>query len=135
MDLKITKVLPDGTVSLAFDSQPKRVSGIDLLAQQVIVELISDYNLYLNRGAGLQRLVEVASPAETEKTRANIRLAVSSAKSHIIAAQQEDNLVLPAERLQDLRIIRLSTQSGIDWAIDIEIINILNESTSTTLNI
>jgi len=111
------------------------VSGVEALVQQVIVELLSDYNPILGRGAGLESLVSRSSPQDATQTRGNIISAISSARAHILLNQQGGAALTPQERLQDLRPIDVSSRDGLSWNIEIEVINVAGESRSTSVSV
>ena len=111
------------------------MSGVEALVQQVIVELLSDYNPILGRGAGLESLVSRSSPQDVSATRSNIISAISSARAHILLNQQGGASLTPQERLQDLRLIDVSSRDGMSWNIEIEVINVAGESRSTSVSV
>lgn len=136
-DLKITRLPATGSDQVGFGlgSSPAKVSGVESLVQQVIVELLSDYSPILGRGAGLETLVSGSSPQEAQSTRGNIISAIASAKAHILLNQQGGASLTPQERLQDLRPIDVSSRDGLSWNIEIEVINVAGESRSTSVNV
>lgn len=111
------------------------MTGIEALVQQVIVELLSDYDPNLGRGAGLETIVSRSSPQEVSTTRGNILTAIASAKAHILLNQQGGAILAPEERLRDLRPLDVSSRDGMSWNIEIEVINTAGESRSTSVSV
>lgn len=137
-DLKITRLQPSPNsdkVGFGLGSSPSKVSGVEALVQQVIVELLSDYDPNLGRGAGLETIVSRSSPQEDSTTRGNILSAISSAKAHILLNQQGGSTLTPKELLRDLRPIDISSRDGMSWNIEIEVINAAGESRTTSVNV
>lgn len=137
-DLKVTQTQsPQNTGKVAFGlgSSPTKVSGAAALVQQVILELLSDFDPNRGRGSGLQTLVTTAGPQEKERTQQDIVSAISSAKAHILINQQGGSALTPQERLQDLRALEVSSPDGVYWNIEIEVINAAGESRTTSVNV
>lgn len=137
-DLKITQTQPSPNsdkVGFGLGSSPAKVSGVEALVQQVIVELLSDYDPNLGRGAGLETIISRSSPQEAQATRGNIISAISSAKAHILLNQQGGASLTPQERLQDLRPTEVSSGDGMSWNIAIEVINVAGESRSASVSV
>lgn len=137
-DLKVTQTQrPQNTGKVAFGlgSSPTKVSGAAALVQQVITELLSDFNPNLGRGAGLESLTSQSNPAEAGSTRNDIVSAIASAKAHILINQQGGSLLTPQERLQDLRPLDVSSLDGRSWDIEIEVINAAGESSRASVSV
>lgn len=109
------------------------VSGIEALVQQVITELLSDFDVNLGRGAGLESIISAAAPADKGATKGQIITAISSARAHILANQQAGFELLPSERLKTLSVLKVDSLDGFSWDIEIQVVNFENEAVTTSL--
>jgi len=129
MDLKVL-ISSNGTLTPSFSKEQTLVTGTQALVQEVVIELLSDYNELLNRGSGLQTVIDEGAPGETARTRSDINKAISLAKAHILSNQQSANDLSPDQVLIDLKPLSIKSESGIDWLIDIEIVTAVETVTT-----
>ena len=133
MDLKIVSVDSEGGMSFNLKEQ-RLTSGIQQLLQEVTVELLSNFNEVTGRGSNLPAILDAAAPGEPQATASEITSAVQTAQAHIIANQNESDLTSD-ERLSRLDVLRAHSDSGIEWAIDIQVVNEAGEAAQTTLTL
>ena len=134
MDLRILTTT-DPEVGFTLQNQQTLVSGKEGLFQEVVIELLSDPNPLLARGAGLKTIIEQSSPADKAATKGMIATAVISAKTHILANHQEATQLTAEERLADLRLLSATSQNGVEWAIELEIVTADGEATQTQITL
>ena len=133
MDLKIVSVDSDGT--MAFNLKEQRLTnGIQQLLQEVSVELLSNYSEATGRGSSLPELLNEVVPGEVEVTSSAIANAIQTAIAHIVENQADTNLAA-SERLQRLVLLRAHSDSGIEWAIDVEVTSEAGETAQTTVTL
>ena len=133
MDLKIVSVDDEGTMSFTVKDQ-RLTSGTQQLLQEVSVELLSNYNTVTGRGANLPALLDAALPGEVSATQGAIANAVQTAQAHIVSNQQSADLA-PDERLTQLTLLRAHSDSGIEWAIDVEVATAAGTAAQTSITI
>ena len=133
MDLKIVSVDSEGGMSFNLKEQ-RLTSGIQQLLQEVSVELLSNYNEVTGRGSSLPELLDAAAPGDVEATAAAISNAVGTAQAHIVENQSGTDLDA-SERLQSLVLVGAHSDSGIEWAIDVEVTSESGETTQTTVTL
>ena len=133
MDLKIVSVDTDGAMSFTLKDQ-RLTSGTQQLLQEVSVELLSNYNTVTGRGCNLPELLDAALPGEISATQGAIANAVQTAQAHIVSNQQSADLA-PDERLAKLTLLRAHSDSGIEWAIDVEITTSAGTTAQTSITL
>ena len=132
MDLGLLTFNDDGSISFALGDTPRRVTGLESLIQQVLIELLSDP--FRGRGSGLAYIVNNAMPGQDSLTKTQIIESVRMAETHIQAFQRNRN-ILPDELLQSLKATRVETSDGLEWAIDLSITNVSGDTTVQSLSV
>ena len=133
MDLKIVSVDTDGAMSFTLKDQ-RLTSGIQQLLQEVSVELLSNYNEVTGRGCSLPELLDAAAPGDEQITSSAIANAVQTAQAHIVENQSATDLTA-SERLQRLELMRAHSDSGIEWAIDVQVTSESGETAQTSITL
>lgn len=133
MDLKIVSVDTDGAMSFTLKDQ-RLTSGIQQLLQEVSVELLSNYNEVTGRGCSLPELLDAAAPGDEQATSSAIANAVQTAQAHIVENQSATDLTA-SERLQRLELMRAHSDSGIEWAIDVQVTSESGETAQTSITL
>ena len=133
MDLKIVSVDTDGAMSFTLKDQ-RLTSGIQQLLQEVSVELLSNYNEVTGRGCSLPELLDAAAPGDEQTTSSAIANAVQTAQAHIVENQSATDLTA-SERLQRLELMRAHSDSGIEWAIDVQVTSESGETAQTSITL
>ncbi len=96
-----------------------KASGSAALLQRVIVELLSDYNAYLGRGCRLKQITETAFLGEEERTKADIKSAIATAKANLLAAQDSSVNLRTSEMLTDLKARSIKLDDDNHWNIEL----------------
>jgi len=100
MDLKIASEAADGTLRPILESA--FVDGESALLQQLWIELVSDFNDLLSRGAGLRRIIDEADPTNQRALLTSITRCFNIAKTHILEQQRTVGTIPDSGRLRDL---------------------------------
>lgn len=131
MDLLLHRSAADGRLSFAVRAE--RVSGLSQLVQEVVIELLSEYDEALGRGAGLARgLADVSDDDQAGAERA-VEEALRAARTHILARQQENPSLRPDERLRSLDLLAVTASGARTWRIELSLVNLRGDSTAVAL--
>jgi hypothetical protein len=131
-DLRVVRAPEaDGPIDLSLGADPGYASGREYLAQQVVLELLSD-PLLSGRGSGYLTVLKqgAASPEAVVVGRA--REALSLAKANITAYQSEETDLSSDERLASLRLVRL-VRIRDRWRSVVEIVSESGQAESVTV--
>lgn len=134
MDLKILNTRSE-ELGFNFTVEQQMTSGIQALIQEVVIELLSDFNSVYARGAGLTQVVAASDPGNESSTRSSIALSVQNAKTHILANQRDAGDLLAAERLVDLILLSATTEGGVEWIIDLQLVSAAGETIETSITV
>lgn len=128
MDLSVLTTGSDGYLQIKSGDNPQITSGLNALVQQVIIELLSDFDARTGRGSGLATDLGQASMSDYEALSAVVSIALANAQAHIMTNQQYANTVDPNEQLASLEFESASMSSG-QFKISIRVTNVTNQTT------
>lgn len=126
MDYAISALQADGTVLLETGVTSSRISGLQELIQQVIVELLSEYDEITGRGTDMVLQITDASFADESDIRSIVSQAVNLAQSHILNLQQAMPIT-DQERLASIEFIDATIGDGI-YSLSIRVTNVAGQS-------
>lgn len=121
MDLLLHRVDAAGALSYQIQPNAKRVSGISQLIQEVVVELLSDFDPITNRGSDLQRGLAGIHTGADGSARSIAATSVSVVLGVIIGRQQRNTTLTGQERLQDLTLLSISAAATGTWDIELQL--------------
>lgn len=126
MDYAISALQTDGTVLLETGVTSSKISGLQELIQQVIIELLSEYDEITGRGTDMVLQITDASFADEGDIRSIVSQAVNLAQSHILNLQQAMPIT-DQERLASIEFIDATIGEGI-YSLSIRVTNVAGQS-------
>ena len=132
MDFAIIQVTDDNKIRLSSGETTSRITGMQALIQQVLIELLSDPIPDRSRGAGLILAVNTIAPTESANINSVFPQIISVTQAHIIANQQLAPNLTAEERLVRLEYIS-GTYDRIEWTLDFRIINVAGDTVEVNL--
>lgn len=112
MDYKILSVDGSGSVSLASGNNPERVTGIQALVQEVLVELLSDFDSRTSRGSDLIKNANDVAVQDPRQFRSIAAKALNTAQAHVIYNQSHSSWLSTSERLIRLELLDATMNAG-----------------------
>lgn len=131
MDLLLHQTERDG--KLSFSVRSERVAGLSQLVQEVVIELLSDYDQTLDRGANLARNLSDVIEADQAGAERAVEEALRAARSHLFARQQANSSLRPDERLRALELLSVVPAGVRLWKIELSLTNMRGDSTAVAL--
>lgn len=121
MDLLLHRSDQAGSISYQITTDPQRVSGVSQLVQEIIVELLSDYDPVTGRGSDLQQDLAGTASGSTGVAQSAAARAIGAVKGTILRRQQRNPGLTGQERLSDLRLLSIVQAPSGAWAIEIQL--------------
>ena len=131
MDYAITSLQSDGRVLLESGDSTSSISGLQELIQQVLIELLSDYNEITDRGTDMVIQLNDAAFADDSDLRGIVTQATALAQAHIIELQRDMTLSNYA-RLANIEYIGGSIGNG-TYSIELRVTNLAGQSASVAI--
>ena len=132
MDFAIIQLTSDNKIQLKSLDTPVRITGMQALVQQVLIELLSDPIPARARGAGLLAAINELGPTNNQNANSLFARVLATAQTHILANQQLAKNINDTERLLRLEYMYGSIDS-FEWLLEFRIINVAGESTVVKL--
>jgi len=131
MDYAISALQADGTVLLETGVISSRISGLQELIQQVIVELLSEFDETTGRGTDMILQITDAAFADENDIRSIASQAVYLAQSHILNLQQAMPIT-DQERLASIEFIDAVIGEG-TYSLSIRVTNVAGQSATVAV--
>jgi hypothetical protein len=125
VDYRITTTA-DGRITLLSGDNPSRVTGLDALIQEILIELLSNQIPSRGRGAGVLASADNFVFNDSALI-SDLRQSVSTAQSHIIANQQSATTLKADERLASLTFLSAKVSDGA-WSLNVRVTNRANQT-------
>lgn len=132
MDYKILTASDSGNITFTSGNAPERVSGISALVQEVLIELLSDYDARTGRGCNLIKNINDLTLQTPQAFPAVVAQSIRTAQTHIIDNQSSSNTLLPDERLISIDLVNSRLTNG-SYFISFKVTNVNNESITVQL--
>ena len=131
MDYAISALQTDGAVLLETGATSSRISGLQELIQQVIIELLSEYDEITNRGTDMVVQITDASFADSNDIRSIVAQAISLAQSHILTNQQTMTIT-DEERLAGIEFLDATLGEG-TYSISLKVTSVAGRTATVTV--
>ena len=131
MDYAITSLQADGSVLLQTGDSTASIQGLQALVQQVIIELLSDYDERSDRGTSMITQINDASFANNDDIKPIVSQAVRTAEAHVLDMQRSMSLTND-ERLAAIQFLDADLGSG-TYSISIQIFNVSGQSATVAI--
>jgi hypothetical protein len=131
MDYAISALQTDGAVLLETGATSSRISGLQELIQQVIIELLSEYDEITNRGTDMVVQITDASFADSNDIRSIVAQAISLAQSHILTNQQTMTIT-DEERLASIEFLDATLGEG-TYSISLKVTSVAGRTATVTV--
>jgi hypothetical protein len=131
MDYAISALQTDGAVLLETGATSSRISGLQELIQQVIIELLSEYDEITNRGTDMVVQITDASFADSNDIRSIVAQAISLAQSHILTNQQAMTIT-DEERLASIEFLDATLGEG-TYSISLKVTSVAGRTATVTV--
>lgn len=128
-DLLIHRADSTGKLSYSLSNNPEKVSGVSQLVQEIVIELLSDYDPVTNRGSNLSKnLANLGSISDVDGARSAVDEAVRATRTHILTRQQNQSSLRADERLRDLTLLSVTAGDGFTWKIELNLTTLRGQS-------
>lgn len=117
-----------GNITFSSGDHTERISGLNSLVQELLIELLSDFDSRTGRGCNLIKDITNISIQEPATIGPIAAQATQTARAHIISNQSKALNLLPSERLADLELLSANMTND-KFAIELKLTNLENQST------
>jgi hypothetical protein len=128
-DLGIYSVNPTSReLSFSVFSQPTLVRGITQLIQQVVVDLVSDFDPVTGRGSNLlNRLGQITSDDRAQASKIASE-SINRSQRNVLRQQESFSSLSSTEKLESLRLISIAPGDFNTWIIEVELTPLRGQS-------
>lgn len=117
----------DNVLNFGLASNARMVRGVVQLVQQVVVDLLSDYDPVTNRGSNLSKRIQEISDDDQTSAQQIVNEAVNLTQTHILRQQEGNSSIRSDERLGELRVVNVEPAGNLTWKIELELVPIRGE--------
>jgi len=128
MDYKIVSISDAGNIEFTSGTNPERVTGLTSLVQEVLIELLSDYDSRTARGCNLIKNINDVILQNPQSFAPVVSQAIRVAQTHIIANQSRAIGLTSSETLLSLELLSATITNG-NFAISLQLTNFDNQTT------
>lgn len=126
MDYQILSYDNSGSISLSSGDNPERVQGLASLVQEVLIELLSDFDPRTGRGSNLMSDINNVGIIDPDQFKVIAANAINSTKSHVQRNQSRSSSLSEYDRLADLQYISASV-AGSSFSVAFRLVNVANQ--------
>jgi len=121
MDYNVVNVASAGEITFVSGDTPERTFGMSALIQEVLIELLSDFDERTGRGCSLVKNITDIALQSPQELAPVVSEAIRTAQTHIIANQSVSDRS-SEERLFSLELINATLNSGA-FNIELRLVN------------
>lgn len=132
MDYNVVKVDTAGEISFTSGDAPERTFGLPALIQEVLLELLSDFDERTGRGCSLVKNITDIALQRPQELAPVVSEALRTAQTHIIANQSSSANRPPEERLSSLELVNATLNMGA-FNIELRLINFAGQQAIVTV--
>lgn len=119
-------------ITFTSGDNPVLVEGMTSLIQEVLIELLSDFNEQLGSGSGLPSILRESLGDDDITTRSAIVGAINNVTTHILL-NQRSRPRLKLNQALDTIVVNSVEYGGDTWFIRITVFNLAGESADLTI--
>lgn len=123
-DLQIYTSGENNLLNFGLATNPQMVRGVAQLVQQVVVDLLSDFDPVTNRGSNLGKRLQEITDDDQPTAEQIVSESVRLTQTHILKQQEGNSSIRADERLQELRVVNVEPAGNLTWKIELELIPI-----------